>query len=147
MKLKMLLTTLICLGATAVHAQTPTPAVQCKDHAPPTLAAGMKVVAQWKGENWWVGTLDKINGDTYEVTFSDGEKGIKKAGEVIAHPDVFYADGMAPCLKAGDKVVATWQKDSWWKATVDKVSNDIVELTYADGEKGVHKAMEMVRVP
>lgn len=147
MKSKTILLALVCFSVTTVHAQTPAPATQCKDHAPVTLTAGMKVVSQWKGDNWWVATIDKINGDYYEVTFSDGEKGIKKAGEVVAHPDVLYVDGVPPCLKAGDKVVSAWQKDSWWKATVDKVSGDIIELTYSDGEKGLHKSKEMVPAP
>ena len=50
-------------------------------------------------------------------------------------------------LKPGDKVVAQWKGDSWWKARITKITGDSADITYSDGEKGTRKLTDMVRDP
>lgn len=141
---KIILAFLLVLIPLSVSAEEK---VKCAEPDKKDLAAGMKIVAQWKGDNWYVGTVKKKTGEFIEVTYTDNTSGIKKAGQVVAHPDVLYPNKVAPCFKSGDMVVSTWKGNSWWKGKVDKVTADIVELTYSDGEKGIHRVYEMVRLP
>lgn len=122
-------------------------ALECKNPAKTPLAVGQKVVATWQGNNWWTANITAIKGEYIEVKYSDNTTGIKKQNEVVVHPEVLYAGGIVPCLKAGDKVVSVWQGNSWWTATIDKLTEDIAEITFADGEKGIHKLGEMVKLP
>lgn len=117
----------------------------CQDPSSVPLTVGMKVVAQWQNDNWWVGTIDTINQDDVGIVYADQTRGMKKRSEVLPHPDVLYTPGAVPCLKAGETVIAVWKDNSWWKATIDRITNDTVELTYSDGEKGTHTVREMVR--
>ncbi len=122
-------------------------ALECKDPAKTPLAVGQKVVATWQGNNWWTANITAIKGEYIEVKYSDNTTGIKKQNEVVAHPELLYAGGIVPCLKVGEKVVSVWQGNSWWTATIDKLTEDIAEITYSDGEKGIHKLNEMVHLP
>lgn len=117
----------------------------CQEPQKKQIAAGTKVVAAWRGNNWWIANVENISGDVASLTYSDGEKGTRKIAEMKPHPSLLYSNNAAPCWKAGDKVVAKWQGDSWWVATINKIDGDNVSLTYADGEKGVQKAWDMVR--
>lgn len=144
MKKTILLITLI-LVSWSLSAQAET--AKCSEPAKKQLIAGMKIVAKWRGDNWWVGKIDAVKGEFIEVTFADNTKAIKKANEVVPHPDVLYPYNQPPCFKAGDIVVSVWRGNSWWKAKIDKVTGDIAEVTYVDGEKGIHKFNEMVRHP
>ncbi len=140
--MKYMFSLLIVLMFTTTLAQAQTAA--CTPPPKVELKAGSKVVAQWQGNNWWVAKIDAVKGEFYEITYSDNTKGIKKAAEIVAHPEVLYTGTTKPCIKAGDKVVSAWRGDSWWTATVDKVTEDIAEITYSDGEKGLHHLNEMV---
>lgn len=117
----------------------------CAEPKPVAVAAGMKVVAAWQGNNWWVAKVDAINGDQISVTYSDNTKGQQPTAKVIVHPEVLYINGKPCCFKAGDKVVAKWRNDSWWVATIDKVDGANANVTYSDGEKGVQRLLDMVR--
>lgn len=131
------------------QAQAPatTPAPACQEPAKKPLAVGMKVVAQWMGDNWWVARIDAISGDNVDVTYSDGEKGIRKKNMVIPHPEVQNVKGLPPCFKSGDRIVSKWRSDSWWVATVDKVEGVNVDVNYSDNTKGIQKITDMVRLP
>lgn len=117
----------------------------CKEPAKVELKPGMKVVASWQGNSWWVGTIDSISGDDVNLTYSDNTKGVKNKSLVLPHPTVQYTDGKPCCFKAGDKVVAKWKNDNWWVATIDKVEKGNADVTYSDGEKGIQKTTDIVR--
>lgn len=117
----------------------------CKEPAPVELKPGMKVVASWQGNSWWVGTIDSIIGDDINLTYSDNSKGVKNKSLVLPHPTVQYIDGKPCCFKTGDKVVAKWKNDNWWVATIDKVEKGNADVTYSDGEKGIQKTTDIVR--
>ncbi len=117
----------------------------CKEPAKMDLKPGMKVVASWQGNSWWVGTIDSIDGDNVNLTYSDKTNGVKNKSLVLPHPTVQYTDGKPCCFKPGDKVVAKWKNDNWWVATIDKVEKDEASVTYSDGEKGTQKTTDIVR--
>lgn len=117
----------------------------CKEPAKIDLKSGMKVVASWQGNSWWLGTIDSIDGDTVNLTYSDNTKGVKNKTLVLPAPSVQYADGKPCCFKPGDHVVAKWKNDNWWVATIDKIDKDQADVTYSDGEKGVQKTTDIVR--
>lgn len=117
----------------------------CKEPAKAELAPGMKVVASWQGNSWWVGTVDSITGDDVNLTYSDATKGVKNRSLVLPHPSVQYTSGKPACFKTGDKVVAKWKNDNWWLATIDKVEKNKAHVTYSDGEKGIQDTMDIVR--
>lgn len=146
MKIKYLRTVLLVPMLLVCFLVTSANAIECKDPQPVSLAVGQKVVASWRGNNWWIAEITAIKGDYIEITYSDKTTGIKKKNEVLPHPDFLYAGGIIPCLKIGDSVVSVWQGDSWWVAKIDKVTEDIAEITYSDGEKGIHKLNEMVKL-
>lgn len=117
----------------------------CKEPAKVDLKPGMRVVASWQGNSWWVGTIDTITGDDVNLTYSDNTKGVKNKSLVLPHPDVQYTSGKPCCFKPGDKVVAKWKNDNWWVATVDKAEKGKANLTYSDGEKGIQNTKDMIR--
>lgn len=117
----------------------------CKEPAKVELAPGMKVVASWQGNSWWVATVDSISGDDVNLTYSDKTTGVKNKSLVLPHPSVQYTDGKPCCFKAGDKVVAKWKNDNWWVGTIDKVEKDKAHVTYSDGEKGIQNTTDIVR--
>lgn len=47
-------------------------------------------------------------------------------------------------LKAGTKVVAQWQGDSWWLAKIDSVNKGLYNVTYSDNTKGKNKKKDQV---
>lgn len=119
---------------------------QCKQPEKGKVSNGMKVVAQWQGDNWWVGTVKSIkkNGNI-DVLYSDNTWGKdKRPYDVIPNPDELYTRDSRPCFKKGDGVVAKWRNDSWWRATVTSVEGNQANITYSDNEKGNVKLTEMV---
>lgn len=123
-------------------------AEQCKEPAKVDLKTGMKVVAQWQGDNWWLAKISSINKNgLINVTYSDNTKGSGKKKDQVAY--YIYGDPGTPppCFKEGDKVVAQWKGDSWWKARIDKIDGNKADITYSDGEKGTRKLTDMVRDP
>lgn len=130
-------------------AAAPAPTGSCKDPAKIAIKEGMRVVAQWSGDNWWVAKVDKISGENVDVTYSDNQKGLKKIAQMVPYPEALYTSGLPPCIKAGDKVVSKWRHDSWWLGTIDKVDATIenCDITYTDGEKGLQKCKDMVKFP
>lgn len=123
------------------------PPAPCKEPVKKTLTVGMKVVAQWMGDNWWVAKVMSIKGENVDVTYTDGEKATRKKSLVIPHPEVQNAGGLPPCLKPGDRIVAKWRNDSWWLASVDKIEGNKVDMTYSDNTKGIQKITDLVRLP
>lgn len=117
----------------------------CKEPAKVELKPGMQVVASWQGNSWWVATVDSIDGDNVNLTYSDKTKGVKNKSLVVPHPTVQYTSGKPCCFKTGDKVVAKWKNDNWWVGTIDKVEKDRANVTYSDGEKGIQSTMDIVR--
>jgi hypothetical protein len=144
MKTRTVLALLVCAAVSLAFAQAAR--ADCKQPEKKKLVQGMKVVAQWKGDNWWVGKVTAIKKDgNIDVTYSDNEKGRdKRPYDVIPHPDEIYGKDSPPCFKAGDGVVSKWSGDSWWRATIDSVSGDSASVTYSDNTKGTHKLKEMV---
>jgi hypothetical protein len=123
-------------------------AEQCKEPEKVSLKTGMKVVAQWRGDNWWLAKISSIDKKgLVNVTYSDNTKGSNKKQDQIA-PYIYATPGtQPPCFKEGDKVVAQWKGDSWWKARIEKINGNSAEITYSDGEKGTRKLTDMVRDP
>lgn len=119
---------------------------QCKQPAKGKVTTGIKVVAQWQGDNWWVGTVKAIGKDgNFDVLYSDNTWGRgKRPYDVIPHPDELYSKSQPPCFKKGDGVVAKWRGDSWWRATVDSIAGNMANITYSDNTKGKVKLSEMV---
>lgn len=139
---------LVVLTVVVVAAPVLALAQQCKEPAKVGIKPGMKVVAQWQGDNWWLAKVDSIgkNGQI-NVTYSDMTKGVNKKPDQIAYYLYEKAGTPAPCFKEGDKVVAQWKGDSWWKARIDAITGDKANVTYSDGEKGTRKLTDMVRDP
>lgn len=117
----------------------------CKEPAKIGLKPGMKVVASWQGNSWWVGTIDSIAGDDINITYSDGTKGVKNKSLVLPHPSVQYPDGKPCCFKPSDKVVAKWKNDNWWAATIDSVEKNKADVTYSDGETATQLTTDIIR--
>lgn len=63
----------------------PHPSVQYTGGKACCFKAGDKVVAKWKNDNWWVGTIDKVEKGQAYVTYSDGEKGIQGVMDVVRY--------------------------------------------------------------
>ncbi len=61
----------------------PHPDVQYTSGKPCCFKPGDKVVAKWKHDNWWVGTIDKVGKNTANITYSDGEKGIQNTMDIV----------------------------------------------------------------
>ncbi len=117
---------------------------ECKEPPKADLKTGMKVVAQWQGDNWWVAKIDSIKNGKINVTYSDNTKGKNKnTWDVLPYPNA----NAVPCFKKGDQVVSKWKNDSWWVAKIDKIDGNYANVTYSDGEKGRHTLSEMVRAP
>jgi len=133
------------LFAVAILLITVSACSNCQEPAKMDLAPGMKVVASWQGNSWWVATIDSISGDDVSLTYADGEKGVENKSLVIPHPEVQYTSGKPCCFKAGDKVVAKWKNNNWWVATIDSVQKDTANVTYSDGEKGIQSTKDIVR--
>jgi len=122
-------------------------AQQCKEPDKVDLKPGMKVVAQWQGDNWWLAKINAINKGRFNVTYSDNTKGMNKKKEQVAYYIYDKSGTPPPCFKEGDKVVAQWKGDSWWKARIEKIKGSDADITYSDGEKGTRKLTDMVRDP
>ncbi len=122
-------------------------AEKCAEPAKADLKAGTKVVAQWQGDSWWLAKIDSVNKGRYNVTYSDQTKGRNKTKDQVAY--YIYADSQTPppCFKTGDKVIAQWKGDNWWKAEITSIKGDKADITYSDGEKGTRKLTDMVRNP
>jgi hypothetical protein len=121
-------------------------AQKCEEPGKVTLKPGMKVVAQWQGDSWWLAKIDNISKGRYNVTYSDNTKGKNKGKDQIAYY-IYENTSKPPCFKEGDKVIAQWKGDNWWKATITSIKGDKANITYSDGEKGTRKLTEMVRDP
>lgn len=135
---KALFAVLISVVPTLVHAQN------CKEPEKKALAPGMKVVAQWSGDNWWVAHITSIRKGLINVLYSDNTRGTgKHTWDIVPYPD----NDVTPCFKPGDKVVSAWKGDSWWKASIDTINGASADVTYSDGEKGNHRLSDMVRAP
>lgn len=123
-------------------------AQQCNEPEKVPLKPGMKVVAQWQGDNWWLAKISSINKNgTINVIYSDNTKGAGKKPDRIAYYIYDKPGTPPPCFKEGDKVVAQWQGDSWWKARITAIRGNEAGITYSDGEKGTRKFTDMVRDP
>lgn len=138
---------LVALVVLAVALPALAAAEQCKEPAKVDLKTGMKVVAQWQGDNWWLAKINSINKNgLFNVTYSDNTKGANKKKDQVAY--YIYNDTQTPpCFKEGDRVIAQWKGDSWWKARITRISGNSVDITYSDGEKGTRKLTDMVRDP
>lgn len=119
---------------------------KCKQPPKPKITIGMKVYAQWQGNNWWVGTVkSRDESGNFRVLYSDKTWGDnKRPYDVIPHPDELYTKNNPPCFKKGDGVIAKWRGDSLWRATVDSVAGNMANITYSDKTKGKVRLSEMV---
>ncbi len=123
-------------------------AQKCKEPERVDLRPGMKVVAQWQGDNWWLAKIDSISKKGIaNVTYSDNTKGTNKKKDQIAYYIYERSGTPPPCFKDGDKVIAQWKGDSWWKARIDRIKGNKADITYSDGEKGTRRLTDMVRDP
>jgi hypothetical protein len=123
-------------------------AEQCKEPDKVSLKTGMKVVAQWQGDNWWLAKIDSIDKKgRINVTYSDNTRGTNKTPSQVASYLYEKSGTPPPCFKAGDKVVAQWKGDSWWKARINAIKGNEADITYSDGEKGTRQLTDMVRDP
>ncbi|MFA4874351.1 MAG: hypothetical protein WC690_03325 [bacterium] len=139
---------LLLLVAVAVAVPALARADQCKEPEKASLKPGMKVVAQWQGDNWWLAKIASINKKgLFNVTYSDNTKGSNKKQDQVAYYIYDKSGTPPPCFKEGDKVVAQWKGDSWWKARITKIDGSNADITYSDGEKGKRKLTDMVRDP
>lgn len=119
---------------------------ECKQSEKGKVTNGMKIVAQWQGDNWWLGRVKAIrkNGNI-DVQYSDNTWGKnKRPYDVIPSSDELYNKDSRPCFKDGDGVVAKWNGDSWWRATIDDISGNQANVTYSDNTKGKVKLTDMV---
>ena len=120
---------------------------KCQEPGSAVLKPGTKVVAQWQGDSWWLAKIDTVSKGRYNVTYSDQTKGRNKSKDQIAYYLYSNAQALPPCFKEGDKVIAQWKGDNWWKATITSIKDDKADVTYSDGEKGTRKLTDMVRNP
>ena len=123
-------------------------AQKCEEPTSVKLKPGMKVVAQWQGNSWWLAKIDSINRKgKINVTYSDMTKGKNKNPDQVAYYIYAKRGTKPPCFKVGDKVVAQWKGDNWWKANITKIRGNKANITYSDGEKGTRNLTDMVRDP
>lgn len=122
-------------------------AQKCQEPGKTELKPGMKVVAQWQGDSWWLAKIDNISKGRFNVTYSDMTKGKNKNKDQVAFYIYENSGTPPPCFKVGDKVVAQWKGDNWWKATITSIKGDKANITYSDGEKGTRKLTDMIRDP
>jgi hypothetical protein len=139
---------LMVLVALAVALPAFALADECREPQKTELKTGMKVVAQWQGDNWWLAKIDSMDkSGKINVTYSDNTKGKSKKPDQIAYYLYGKPGVLPPCFKEGDKVVAQWKGDSWWKAKINKIDGSKADITYSDGEKGTRRLTDMVRDP
>jgi hypothetical protein len=119
---------------------------KCKEPASVELKPGMKVVAQWRGDNWWLAKIDSITKrGRFNVIYSDQTTGSNKKKDQVVYYIYEKSGTNPPCFQPGDRVIAQWKGDSWWKARIDEIKGNKAYITYSDGEKGERKLTEMVR--
>lgn len=90
------------------------------------LSLGQQVSAQWSDGNWYLAKIDSVSGNTFNVTYADGEKGAVKMEEIRSIPS-----NMA--LKAGDRVLAVWSEARFYGGVVQSVDADGATIKWDDG--------------
>lgn len=138
---------LVILVAAAIAIPSLALAQKCGEPKDVKLKPGMKVVAQWQGDSWWLAKIDSIKKGKINVTYSDMTKGRNKNPDQVAYYIYEKRGTTPPCFKVGDKVVAQWKGDNWWKAKITRIKDNKADITYSDGEKGTRLLTEMVRDP
>jgi hypothetical protein len=119
-------------------------------------AVGTKVEARYRGKKkWYAGEVTKINGDTYSITYEDGDVEDGVAEELIrvveeaapAPAPAAAADEADGKYAVGAKVECRYKgKKRYYPGRVASYSGGEYSIDYDDGEKESGVAEELIRV-
>jgi len=90
------------------------------------LTVGMFVAAQYSNGNWYTGTITKISGKDYTVTFTDGDVSVVTKEKVRT-----FSKNIK--LKEGDRVLALYGSGQMYTAIVKEVEKDKATVKWEDG--------------
>ena len=122
-------------------------------------AVGAKVEARYRGKKkWYAGEVTKVDGDTYSITYEDGdvedgvaEELIRAVEEAAPAPAPASAaeEATSDGFEAGMQVEARYKgKKKWYKGTVMKRNDDgSYEIMYDDGDKESGVSADFVKAP
>jgi hypothetical protein len=137
----------IAVAAAALAEKKVEAGALCKEPAKLTLAPGVKVISHLAGPNWSVGKVKSVKGKTIEVEDAGGGLGSMGSSDIVPYPDSLYHDRIAPCFKAGDKVLARTKGNIWREATVTDANQGKVTFTFLDNKTGTAGPLDLVRKP
>lgn len=92
----------------------------------PTFSVGMTVAAKWQDNNYYLAEIKAVNNDKFDVAYADGDTATVTVGDLKAIP-------AQPTLKAGDKVLAVWDKARFYSGTVQEVKASGALVKWDDG--------------
>lgn len=111
---------------TAAQPAAPAPAAPAPAPAPPELAVGMTVAAPWGG-SLYLGTIQAVSGDTFDVLYADDQqvRQVQRNELKVVAPQSW---------KVGDKVKAVWTTGKFYDGavTADK-GNGVYTVAWSDG--------------
>lgn len=95
--------------------------------APPTAGAFV-LTPDDSGNQWYEGNVDQISGSIYTVKLRSNDKMVARPLTSLAP----YPSGFAS-VKVGDKVVAAWTSDTFYRGVVTAVSDSSATIKWDDG--------------
>ncbi|MBI4098425.1 MAG: hypothetical protein HY437_00115 [Candidatus Magasanikbacteria bacterium] len=97
------------------------------NEAPPTAGAFV-LTPDNDGDQWFEGNIDQIDGTIYTVKLRADDK-------IVARPLTAIAPfpSKSASVKVGDKVVAEWVTDSYYRGVVTAVGTDSATIKWDDG--------------
>ncbi len=107
---------------------------------PPEAELGSIVWAEWTENDWYRGTVDRVDGDdALNVAFDDGDEAVVSRSKMAldSAPDAKH-------VQVGSRVLASWW-GSLYPAQVSSISGDTYKVAFDDGAKGKSK-LEKLRL-
>lgn len=107
---------------------------------PPRSELGSVVWAEWTENDWYRGTVDRVDGDdALNVAFDDGDEAVVSRSKMAldSAPDGKH-------VQVGSRVLAAWW-GSLYPAQVSSISGDTYKVAFDDGAKGKSK-LEKLRL-
>ena len=90
-----------------------------------SIRAGDRVWAPWLAGGYFVGTVDRIQGDEAHIHFDDGDQGWVRL------------DQITPCeIVVGLRILGRWKMgNQYFPGVIDKVVAEKIHIVYDDGDK------------
>lgn len=119
---------LLLLGAGCSVSTGDSGASESSAAMPPPTVGAFVLTPDNDGEQWLEGNIDKIDGTVYVVKLRANDKIVLRPLTAIAQ----YPQKSAS-VKVGDKVVAEWTTDTYYKGVVTAVGANSATIKWDDG--------------